>query len=183
MNHKGVTSDLQDLETCWVGMKAAAVESWHKPDTLGWTSLLDTYSLQWTMCLKGIGLTTGKKGWIINESDFKHASKKKDYHFNFNISLLMEIRISMVQLLSSNARLPASSYRWGNKAGRQGLLGVVQWCGTGRPVPSPLFCAAASSECAWQHVPSKVEAGEGGGRGCKFQRMYTWQEWQHTWAK
>lgn len=47
----------------------------------------DTYSLQRGMCLKGIGLTAGKKkggGGIINDSDFKSTSKKMDYHFNFS---------------------------------------------------------------------------------------------------
>lgn len=49
------------------------------------------------MCLKGIGLTAGKKGGIINDSDFKCASKKMDYHFNFyTLSLLMEIQIRLV---------------------------------------------------------------------------------------
>lgn len=55
----------------------------------------DTYNLQWDMCLKGIGLAAGKKkggGGIINDSDFKCASEKMDYHFNFShLSLLMEI--------------------------------------------------------------------------------------------
>lgn len=63
-DHKGAASNLQDLEVCWDGTKAAAaavVESWYKPDTLGWTTMPDTYSLQWGMCLKGIGLTAGKK--------------------------------------------------------------------------------------------------------------------------
>lgn len=52
-----------DLEVCWNGTNAAAalVESWYKPGTLGWTTMPDTYSLQWGMCLNGIGLTTGKK--------------------------------------------------------------------------------------------------------------------------
>lgn len=49
------------------------------------------------MCLKGIGLTAGKKGGIIDDSDFKCASKKMDYHFNFRpLSLLVEIQISFV---------------------------------------------------------------------------------------
>lgn len=51
----------------------------------------DIHILQRGMCLKGIGLTAGKKGGIINDSDFKCASKKMDYHFNFALSLLMEI--------------------------------------------------------------------------------------------
>lgn len=50
----------------------------------------DTYSLQWGMCLKGIGLTAGKKGGIINDSDFKSASKKMDYHFNFYSLFLLK---------------------------------------------------------------------------------------------
>lgn len=69
LDHKGAASNLQDLEVCWDGTKAAAaavVESWYKPDTLGWTTMPDTYSLQWGMCLKGIGLTAGKK-----EGDYK----------------------------------------------------------------------------------------------------------------
>lgn len=53
----------------------------------------DTYNLQWDMCLKGIGLAAGKKeGGIINDSDFKCASEKMDYYFNFYpLSSLMEI--------------------------------------------------------------------------------------------
>ncbi len=63
-DHKRAASNLQDLEVCWDGTKAAAtavVESWYKPDTLGWTTMPDTYSLQCGMRLKGIGLTAGKK--------------------------------------------------------------------------------------------------------------------------
>lgn len=65
-DHEGATFNLWSLEVCWDGTKAAAaaatvVESSYKPDTLGWTTMPDAYSLQWGMCLKGIGLTAGKK--------------------------------------------------------------------------------------------------------------------------
>lgn len=44
-------------------MKAASVvRSQYKPDTLGCTTMPDTCNLHWGMCLKGIGLASGKKG-------------------------------------------------------------------------------------------------------------------------
>lgn len=100
LEHRRADSHLQDLEVCWDGTKAAAavvIESWYKSDTLGWTTMPDTYSLQRAMCLKGIGLTSVKKGGIINNSDFKSASKKKDYNFKcYPLSFPIEILISPV---------------------------------------------------------------------------------------
>lgn len=79
----------------------------------------DTYSLQRAVCLKGIGLTAGKKKerkkrGIINDFDFKSASKKMDYHFNFYpLFLATEVRISLAQdggLNNHSALTPDAEY-------------------------------------------------------------------------
>lgn len=170
LDHKEAASNLQDLEVCWDGMKAAAavVESWHKPDTLGWTTMPDTYSLQWGTCLKGIGLTAGKKGGIIDDSDFKSASKKMDYQFNFYpLSLLIEIRIGLVlvndytttscSLCRAVKTESVSFWIWYRSVARPALLQPSLW-----------VCMAARA--------SKVEPGRRGGGG----HLYAWQEWKHT---
>lgn len=140
----------------------------------------DTYSLQWGMCLKGIGLTAGKKRGIINDSDFKCASKKMDYHFNFcPLSFFANGNSNYIcsgQLLSNNTVLTASSWRqeWGKyRVSVSGFGTVVVWYRTACSQPALLQLSFSESA-----MTSKVEPGQGGGRGCKFQRMlYSLRGW------